>query len=320
MNEPLVSVIIPTYNRAHLILETIQSVVMQSYNNWECLVIDDGSTDNTRQIVNECNNKDKRIKYFIRPPEYKSGGNGARNYGFKISQGDFIQWFDDDDVMLSDFIEQKINVFDFKTNFVIGLGNITDDKLNTVAQLSFDKDMSLYRGLVLWKTKIITGCVMFKKTFLEGESLFNENILRGQETEFFSRLFFKCNKNDYILVEAPLFLYRQHGLSKTTQNVKYNVSFKTSEIYIALENLKQSILLNDRQLFQFFYKVLINFLFRAVQNGDSPNAHVILNELVPILKKNNKALSYQINIASRMFLILGCTSYKVEMYFKNYPL
>lgn len=107
-NNPLVSIIIPTFNRAHFIGETLDSVLAQTYDNWECIVVDDGSSDNTKEIVNAYVKKDTRFQYFIRPNIHKHGGNGARNYGFKQSKGAFIIWFDSDDLMLPQHIERKV--------------------------------------------------------------------------------------------------------------------------------------------------------------------------------------------------------------------
>jgi glycosyltransferase involved in cell wall biosynthesis len=94
---PLVSVIIPTFNRAVLITDTLRSVEAQSYTNWECLVVDDGSTDNTCEVVQEFVNKDVRIKYLIN--KRKKGASGARNTGLSESKGEFIQFLDSDDMI-----------------------------------------------------------------------------------------------------------------------------------------------------------------------------------------------------------------------------
>src|SRR5690606_30981203 len=109
MSGPLVSIIIPTFNRAHLIGETLDSVIAQTYQNWECIVVDDGSTDDTAKVMEAYTAKDSRIQYHHRPPEHKPGGNGARNYGFKMSRGEYVNWFDSDDIMLPDFLEFKVN-------------------------------------------------------------------------------------------------------------------------------------------------------------------------------------------------------------------
>ena len=90
----LVSIIIPVYNRAHLIGETLDSVLKQTYVNWECIIIDDVSTDRTCKVVMEYCNRDTRFKLFHRPKDKPRGGNAARNYGFEKSSGIYINWFE----------------------------------------------------------------------------------------------------------------------------------------------------------------------------------------------------------------------------------
>lgn len=109
-DQPLVSVIIPTYNRAHLIGETLDSVLAQTYQNWECIIVDDGSSDNAEEVVRSYVKKDSRFKYYHRPEEHLSGGNGARNYGFKMSQGEYVNWFDSDDLMVPEKLEEQLKL------------------------------------------------------------------------------------------------------------------------------------------------------------------------------------------------------------------
>src|SRR5690554_713750 len=144
---PLVSIIIPTYNRAHLIGETLDSVLAQTYQNWECIVVDDGSTDNTEEVMAAYIAKDARFQYHHRPKDRLPGGNAARNYGFEVSRGEYVNWFDSDDLMLSDFIESSIQIllsnkvdlvlFDFKY-FNDETGEITFDRKNQTSNLLED--------------------------------------------------------------------------------------------------------------------------------------------------------------------------------------
>ena len=115
----LVSIVIPTYNRAHLIGETLDSVLEQTYTNWECIVVDDGSADDTETVVMDYVNRDTRFQFHKRPEKYKSGGNGARNYGFDVSKGEYVNWFDSDDLMLPDAIQSKLDAFEENIDFVI---------------------------------------------------------------------------------------------------------------------------------------------------------------------------------------------------------
>ncbi|HHH49798.1 MAG TPA: glycosyltransferase family 2 protein [Saprospiraceae bacterium] len=97
---PLFSVIIPTFNRSHLISKAIESTLHQSYENWELLIIDDGSTDNTKNVVNSYS--DKRIKYIYQEHAERST---ARNNGIKNAKGLYICFMDDDDYYLENHLE-----------------------------------------------------------------------------------------------------------------------------------------------------------------------------------------------------------------------
>jgi glycosyltransferase involved in cell wall biosynthesis len=88
------SIIIPTYNRATLLPETIKSVQNQTYTKWECIVVDDGSTDNTKEIVESLIQNDNRIKYVYQENAERSA---ARNNGIRNSSGDYICFLDSDD-------------------------------------------------------------------------------------------------------------------------------------------------------------------------------------------------------------------------------
>lgn len=91
---PYFSIIIPTYNRGHLLLKTIESVLTQEYKDFEVLIVDDGSTDNTEEIVRTVS--DKRVTYFKK----ENGERGAaRNFGFGKSKGVYVNFFDSDDLM-----------------------------------------------------------------------------------------------------------------------------------------------------------------------------------------------------------------------------
>ncbi|SKB76358.1 Glycosyltransferase involved in cell wall bisynthesis [Salegentibacter salinarum] len=103
--KPLVSIIIPTYNRAHLIGETLDSVIAQTYKNWECIVVDDHSTDNTSQVGLEYTIKDERITFVKRPKGSLKGAASCRNIGLKNAKGDFVQFLDSDDLLAPDKLE-----------------------------------------------------------------------------------------------------------------------------------------------------------------------------------------------------------------------
>lgn len=107
----LISIIIPTYNRAHIIEETLLSVLNQTYSNWECIVIDDYSNDKTGSLVKAFINKDNRFLYVKRPKNSSKGANACRNYGKTICKGEFVLFLDSDDILLDTCLEKRLNIF-----------------------------------------------------------------------------------------------------------------------------------------------------------------------------------------------------------------
>lgn len=317
-DQPLVSIIIPTYNRAHLIGETLDSVLAQTYQNWECIVVDDGSTDDTDKVMAIYCAKDSRIQYQHRPQDRLPGGSAARNYGFEISKGEYIQWFDDDDIMMSSYITLKIDKFMDDIQFVICSGTYVDENLKFLKHIQYKNPINLFKDYTLWNIRILTPSVLFSKKFLMNKNLFNLSLQRGQEAEFFARIFFKLPKEKYFILNKPLFLYRQHKETKTTKNKAYNIDFKTSEIFVATENLKRSVELKDRQLIQYFYSLLIHFLFRAIEYQDFKNAKLVLRTLVKIIRPLNSWLVLQLQIVGSILISHKRGYYKIEKYFKTY--
>ncbi len=104
--EPLVSVIIPCYNSEKYISETLDSVINQAYKNWECIVVDDHSTDNSIDIVQEYCKKHDNIKSLTNP---KKGAPAARNFGLENVRGEYIQFLDSDDLLSENKILKQVN-------------------------------------------------------------------------------------------------------------------------------------------------------------------------------------------------------------------
>lgn len=125
-NYPLVSVIMPVYNGARYLEDSIRSVINQTYGHWELIIIDDGSTDNTEQIVRR--NKDPRIRFFS---QTNKGVSSARNYGMDKMTGDYFCFLDADDVLPRKSLEARLNKFfeNEKIDFVDGTVQVFDEPL-----------------------------------------------------------------------------------------------------------------------------------------------------------------------------------------------
>lgn len=294
--QPLVSIIIPTFNRAHLIGETLDSVLAQTYQNWECIVVDDGSTDHTDAVMAEYMERDSRFQYHHRPDSHKPGGNGARNYGFEMSRGEYIQWFDDDDIMSSSYIIQRINEFSEEIQFIICPGNYVNKNLEFIESVAHFETENLFKDYVLWRIKVFTPSILFRREFLEGHQLYNLSISRGQENEFFSRIFFNAKPRDYKILNIPLFSYRQHPNTKSAHNKEYSASFNWSKAYVSIENFQRGIMATDLELVNYFYLRTINLLFKSIYNEDKNTARFILLKFPSSIQKQSLLRAMELKI------------------------
>lgn len=162
-NNPIVSVVIPTYNRAHLIGRAIQSVINQTYQDYEIIVVDDGSTDNTKNVVNTFT--DERVKY-ISLAESSGGSAAPRNMGVKSAKGEYIASLDDDDFWFDeDKLMKQVEFLNVHSDVVlVGTNTITVDDNNTELSHSIlpEKDDEI-RKKMLEQNCFIHSSVMFRR-------------------------------------------------------------------------------------------------------------------------------------------------------------
>ncbi|MEZ4838941.1 glycosyltransferase family 2 protein [Flavobacterium sp.] len=312
MIKGLVSVIIPTYNRVHLIEDTLNSVLNQTYTNWECIVVDDESNDDTEILMDEFCKKDERIKFFRRPETLPKGANSCRNFGFQLSSGEYINWFDSDDIMLNSFLENKIAAFSKDIQFVIASGYYWNPENDSKSILNMEQTSNLYVDYAMWKIKILTPSVLFRKSFLENRELFNSKMKRGQEAEFFSRLFFDCTSNQYKIVNNADFLYRQHVDSKSSKNLVYNKGYKESLFYYLVENFKRAELIKSEILLDFFYDRLIKLLISSNANQHKEVTLSIINNFYPRLMKYDKIKTVELILIGRLMYIFKKSPQKMR--------
>lgn len=189
---PLVSIIIPTYNRAHLIEETIQSILGQTYQNWECIIVDDRSTDNTHITVREFVESDTRFHLYKRPEHVLKGANTCRNIGLNKAKGKYIQFFDSDDLMAVDKLEVHINKLNNGYDFCVsrydsirGNEQIQEKVFESNLKNTFEPS-----NYLLQKNYWGTINVSFNAQLLKNVE-WDETLMSGQEYNFFCKLLVK---------------------------------------------------------------------------------------------------------------------------------
>ena len=141
MITPKVSIVIPLFNKEEYILVALNSVLKQSFQNWECLVIDDGSTDNSRKVVEKYINKHPGKWSLI--TQENEGPSSARNRGITSSQGEYIAFLDADDFWHPHKLERQIEIMDLDTSIAMTLSRY----------LIFSEEKGLTMKVVTWMVK-----------------------------------------------------------------------------------------------------------------------------------------------------------------------
>jgi glycosyltransferase involved in cell wall biosynthesis len=177
----LVSVIIPVYNGASLIRDTIDSVCRQTYGDWECIIVDDGSTDDTAAVVKAEIAGDDRFRYVYQP---NGGLSAARNTGLDRARGNYIQFLDADDVILPEKLEQQLRFMQAEgaavsyTDYRTGASGDIYQPANFYKPARFTSGNMLTELIIRWESMLIIP----PHAWLFDGSFFREKGLRFDET------------------------------------------------------------------------------------------------------------------------------------------
>lgn len=281
LGNPLVSIIIPVYNRETLISETIRSIQEQTYTHWECIIVDDGSSDKTIAVVSAFAKADPRIILYKRPETAPKGANACRNYGYKKSKGDYVNWFDSDDLMVVDKLEKQLQVLQ-NTNTLFNVcqtmvfDDITKKELGLRCEHIISEDF--FNDFISDKIKWLTQAPLINSSFIKTNNItFNEDLHRSQERDFFIKIL--AIIDDYSSIDEPLVYLRKHtdsisyGLQSdkkysSTFNVNYNtykdfsklLNERTKKYLVTLmkHSLREQIVGRNFKLAKRFYNDLLD--------------------------------------------------------------
>ena len=277
MTNNLVSIIIPTFNRAHLIGETLDSVLAQTYPNWECIIVDDWSTDTSDEVVGEYVKKDSRFQYYQRPKDRKKGPNSCRNYGLELSKGEFVKWFDSDDLMYSELLEEQIASFKSTTDCSVCKIVYCDFEKNITVKENTIYSSQLIEDYLVGRITFYVSGPLWRKRFLNNrKELFDENLFNLDDWDFNLRMLYK-NPN-IAFINKPLIKYRVHENSLSKEIGKLNFDEIQSEIrarekHIAI--LKNNQLVNPTILIMYIKARYQYFLREALIRKDEYKWHYL---------------------------------------------
>lgn len=204
--KPLVSVIVPVYNRAHLVSETIESILAQTWDPLEIILINDGSTDESLAILRDY---ERRFPEKIRVCDQPNQGQiVARNNGIKASKGDYIAFLDSDDLWVEDKLERQMPLFEEGVGLVYSGTEIMDEEGRTIRQEPADKTMSgdIYAPLLV-KNRMTGGTVVVSAQALNRVGVFSTDFKAAENWDLWLRI---CKEYSARVVPSPLTRYRLH--------------------------------------------------------------------------------------------------------------
>lgn len=286
--KPKISVIIPCYNQAHFLEQSLCSVLNQTCTSWECIIVNDGSLDNTEEIAQLWLQKDSRFEYIFK----ENGGlSSARNAGLKLAKGEYIQLLDADDIIKPTKFEKQLKDLEFAEISISDYFSFVDGNIELpakhrylspfVSEINFKKDIILD-----WEYRKSIPChsVLFKKILLDNNNLsFNETLPNHEDWVFWSQLFYVSkrikNNNDVLALyrirndsmTVDYTLMRQGFIKAATILKEYFKNNNEKKLVNAVSEKQKEIYKKNRQ--SFFKKiksklyVKLIYIYKYVKNN-----------------------------------------------------
>jgi glycosyltransferase involved in cell wall biosynthesis len=250
----------------------LQSIKNQVFIDWECLIIDDGGTDNTKEVVAPFLEQDTRFQFFKREDKYKKGLPGCRNYGLDIAKGDCVIFFDDDDfihpenlkISLAELNDTTIDFCTYQKCAYVGARPDVQPAVLGVKQKLTPADIA---KVVTQEIGLASCTVLWRRTCFE-TIRFNETLLYAEEWECYLRLLSENFKG--IQIDTVLYYNRKHAASNTGEFYRNSPIRKVSKkeaIVLVLQNIKEKQLLTPT-IIRYFVTIAVDYkeynLFRQL--------------------------------------------------------
>ena len=238
-NSPLVSVVLPTYNCARFLPESVGAVLSQTYTHYEVIVVDDGSTDNTKDVLNPFMQKIRYIKL-----EQNKGLPVARNTGIQSARGKYVAFIDADDLWLPEKLQTDIEYFETHPEVsMVYSKHINIDEKGRVVNGSVKKQLpsgNVFTQLFSEQNFVIASSVVVRKNVFETTGLFDEQLFNCQDWDLWLRIAFHFQVAG---INKPLVKYRHnpHSLSKNRNNVLKYQKIVIDKIYNKFKDKENGI-------------------------------------------------------------------------------
>lgn len=285
----MVSVIIPLYNREKLIQATLDSILSQNYIHWECIIVDDHSTDSSLEIVQEFASIDTRIKCVKRPNKLCKGANSCRNFGLEMSKGDYILFLDSDDLLLPFTLNDKVHFLEANKEIVgvISKGgtfnHLTKQRTGEWGRTETEGD---------WITNVIQKreCWGISNALWRRECLpfpcFNKELQAGQDYEFHARQAITFGREKFYQLSKCTVLIREghDSIGTVRNNNKGKLLNYAKARLIVIQHLKGEALQLRKKNIPFLVKKIFQLLTPYLRDNDREVNEILSNLCLTLIR------------------------------------
>lgn len=264
-----ISVIIPTYNYAGFVTQAIESVLAQTYKNFEIIVIDDGSTDDTKEVLRPYMNK---VRYIYTE---NGGPSRARNLGVKNSKGEYVAFLDSDDLYSNDYLEKCINNLSDNSGDLVMTDSYSDFYDDTSKLIK--REYLAKKNYVGNETKLIEQLfnhyfvqfpvlmgILIKKSCFEKIGYLDEKLGYVEDLDLWFRIAGHNLKIAYL--QEPLYIYRRHSHSLCRNRNK--IKMHLNAVYSVYEKNKKLVFRKDKSLRKLYGEILWSLGTNGLINMD----------------------------------------------------
>lgn len=294
----MISIVIPTHNRCDLVGRAIDSVLKQTIKDIEIIVVSDGSTDNTEEVVNKYVNSDERVSFVGYTPA--KGGNYARNMGIKESKGDYVAFLDDDDTWHPDKLAKQMAVMNSDPEVALVYTGCHIIYVNEKVEYKSipTKHGNLFHDLLLDNVVGSTSTVLVKKSIFTKSGTFDENLGALQDYDLWIRIA-RYAKIGVVSEEMINYYNYRGGKQVSALTSKYEQAF--DYINKKYESDMTLLSLSDKKVKQQYQYFLLGN--KAMRNNDSKTARRYFKDLLGISITKKGLLYYFLTFTSFNFVL-----------------
>ncbi len=280
----MISIVLPSYNGEKYITESVESVIAQTYEDWELIIVDDFSTDSTGAIADKYASSDPRIRVIHNSVNKKLPA--SLNVGFRLAKGEYYTWTSDDNIYYPNALEEMKTYLDGhydKAMVCCGMDIIDADGNITGTFMEYERTRMFYNNCV-------GACFLYRRVTAKTIGEYNENLFCIEDYEYWLRLI--ESGNDIVYIDRINYGYRMHNASLTYNRWNDIKTLLNTERVKKFDFIFENLYLNERYLSGLYFDMIISDACTTEMEKRFEERFSILKDMVNISNDKKKCIIY----------------------------